>query len=181
MTDIIETTTDPDIDDSDYSPSDWDDMDDDDDVDVEEEEEESLEFLRFAQKIVDNDPRIQALKDAPELSAKEHADLRLTAMEIQQDIQYAQDDFKRLNPDATEVQVEEYIAAVFERDVVTLDRIQKEIQRKSQEKEEAEANDKKKSVALSTTDTAQNGGMVENRFTGQNTVNGIRRILFGNQ
>ena len=178
MTDIIETTAAPDIDDSDYSPSDWDDMDDDDDDDV--DEEESLDFLRFAQKIVDNDPRIQALKDAPELSAQEHADLRLTAMEIQQDIQYAQDDFKRLNPDATEVQVEEYIAAVFERDVVALDRIQKEIQRKSQEKEEAEANDKKKSVALSTTDTAQNGGAVENRFTGQNTVNGIRRILFGN-
>lgn len=179
MTGIIETTTDPDIDDSDYSPSDWDNLDDDNDVDDDiDDEEESLEFLRFAQKIVDNDPRFQALKDAPELSAKEHADLRLTAMEIQQDIQYAQDDFKQLNPDATEVQVEEYIAAMFERDVVTLDRIQKEIQRKSQEKEEA--NDKKKSVALSTTDTVQNGGAVENRFTGQNTANGIRRILFGN-
>ena len=56
---------------------------------------------------------------------------------------------------------------MFERDIVTLDRIQKEVQRKSQEKEEAEANDKKKSVALNTTDTAQNGGAVENRFTGQ--------------
>ncbi len=172
MTDIIETATAPDIDDSDYSPSDWDDRDD--------EDEDSLGFLRFAQKIVDNDPRIQALKDAPELNAKQHADLRLTAMEIQQDIQYAQDDFKRLNADATEVQVEEYIAAVFERDIVTLDRIQKEVQRKNQEKEQAEANDTKKSVALSTTDTAQNGGAGENRFTGQNTVSGIRRMLFGN-
>ena len=172
MTDIIEPTTAPDIDDDDYSRSDW--------ANIDDDEEDSPGFLRFAQQIVDNDPRIQALKDQPELSAKQHADLRLTAMEIQQDIQYAQDDFKRLNPDATEVQVEEYIAAVFERDIVTLDRIQKEVQRKSQEKEAAEANDKKKSVALSTTDTAQNGGALENRFTGQNTVNGIRRILFGN-
>ena len=172
MTDIIEPTTAPDIDASGYPSSEWGGRDDDD--------EESPRFLRFAQKIVDNDPRIQVLKDQPELSAKQHADLRLTAMEIQQDIQYAQDDFKRLNPNATEVQVEEYIAAVFERDIVTLDRIQKEVQRKSQEKEQADANDKKKSVALSTTDTAQNGGEGENRFTGQNTVNGIRRILFGN-
>ena len=172
MVDIIETPTSPDIDDTNYSASDWGGMDDD--------EADSPGFLRFAQKIVDNDPRIQALKNAPELSAKEHADLRLTAMEIQQDIQYAQDDFKRLNSDATEVQVEEYIAAVFERDIVTLDRIQKEVQRKSQEKEQAEANDKKRSVALSTTDTAQNGGAAENRFTGQNTLNGVRRILFGN-
>ena len=172
MTDITETTTERSMDIDDYSPSDWSDRDD--------EDEDSLGFLRFAQKIVDNDPRIQALKDAPELSAKQHADLRLTAMEIQQDIQYAQDDFKRLNSDATEIQVEEYIAAVFERDIVSLDRLQKEIQRKSQEKEQAEVNDKKKSVALSTTDTAQNGGAGENRFTGQNTVNGIRRMLFGN-
>ena len=172
MTDITETTTERSMDIDDYSPSDWSDMDD--------EDEDSLGFLRFAQKIVDNDPRIQALKDAPELSAKQHADLRLTAMEIQQDIQYAQDDFKRLNSDATEIQVEEYIAAVFERDIVSLDRLQKEIQRKSQEKEQAEVNDKKKSVALSTTDTAQNSGAGENRFTGQNTVNGIRRMLFGN-
>ena len=172
MAEIRETTTDLDIDDSEDSSSDRRGMDD--------AEEDSPGFLKFAQKIVDNDSRIQALKDQPELSARQHADLRLTAMEIQQDIQYAQDDFKRLNPDATEVQVEEYVAAVFERDIVTLDRIQKEVQRKSQEKEEAEANDKKKSVALNTTDTAQNGGAVENRFSGQNTVNGIRRILFGN-
>ena len=160
MTDIIETTDERSMD-----------IDDD---------EDSLEFLKFAQKIVDNDPRIQVLKDAPELSAKEHADLRMTAMEIQQDIQYAQDDFKRLNANATEAQTEEYIAAVFERDIVTLDRIQKEVQRKSQEKESAEANDQKKSVALNTTDTAQYGGAGENRFTGQNTKSGIRRILFGN-
>ena len=160
MTDIIETTDERSMD-----------IDDD---------EDSLGFLRFAQKIVDNDPRIQVLKDAPELSAKQHADLRMTAMEIQQDIQYAQDDFKRLNANATEAQTEEYIAAVFERDIVTLDRIQKEVQRKSQEKESAEANDQKKSVALNTTDTAQYGGTGENRFTGQNTKGGIRRILFGN-
>ena len=148
-------------------------------------EEEPLEelprFLRFAQKIVDNDPRMQAFKEVPEPTEDIRSDLRVTALEIQQDIQYAQDDFKRLNPDASEAQVEEYIAAVFERDIITLDRIQKEVQQKSQEKEEAEANDKKKSVAFRTTDTAQDGGAVENRFTGHNTVNGIRRILFGNQ
>ena len=150
-------------------------------------EEEPLEelprFLRFAQKIVDNDPRMQALKEVPEPTEDIRSDLRVTALEIQQDIQYAQDDFKRLNPDASEAQVEEYIAAVFERDIITLDRIQKEVQQKSQEKEkeEAEANDRKESVAFRTTDTAQDGGAVENRFTGHNTVNGIRRILFGNQ
>ena len=121
----------------------------------------------------------EPIKEVPEPTEDIRSDLRVTALEIQQDIQYAQDDFKRLNPEATEVQVEEYIAAVFERDIVTLDRIQQEVQRKSQEKEQAEANDKKKSVALSTTETAQNGGAVENRFTGQNTINGIRRILFG--
>ena len=142
--------------------------------------EELPRFLKFAQKLVDNDPRIQELKAVPEPTEEIRSDLRVTAMEIQQDIQYAQDDFKRLNPDATEVQVEEYIAAVFERDIVTLDRIQKEVQRKRQEKESAEASDKRKSVLLNTTDTAQNGGAVENRFTGQNTINGIRRILFGN-
>ena len=121
----------------------------------------------------------EPIKEVPEPTEDIRSDLRVTALEIQQDIQYAQDDFKRLNPEATEVQVEEYIAAVFERDIVTLDRIQKEVQRKSQEKEQAEANDKKKSVAFRTTETAQNGGAVENRFTGQNTINGIRRILFG--
>ena len=152
------------------------------DQSVAEEEpiEELPRFLSFAQKIVDNDPRMQALKEVPEPTEDVRSDLRVTALEIQQDVQYAQDDFIRLNPDASEVQVEEYIAAMFERDIVTLDRIQKEVQRKSQEKEEAEANDERKSVAFRTTDTAQNGGAVENRFTGQNTVNGIRRILFGN-
>ncbi len=142
--------------------------------------EELPRFLRFAQKIVDNDPRIQALKEVPEPTEDIRSDLRVTALEIQQDIQNAQDDFKRLNPDASEVQVEEYIAAVFERDIVTLDRIQTEVQRKSQEKEQTEANDMKRSAALSTTDTAQNDDAGENRFTGQNTVTGIRRILFGN-
>ena len=145
----------------------------------EDSDGESLRFMRFAQKIVDNDPRMQALKEVPEPTEDIRSDLRVTALEIQQDIQYAQDDFKRLNPDATEVQVEEYIAAVFERDIVTLNRIQKEVQRKSQEKELAEANDRKASVAFHTADTAQNGGAVENPFTGQNTINGIRRILFG--
>ena len=143
-------------------------------------EKQPLGFMQFAQKFVESDPRIQALRDAPEPTAEQRTDLRLTAMEIQQNIRHAQDDFKRLNPDASEVQVEEYVAAVFERDIVTADRIQKEVQRKRQEKEQAEANDKKKSVALNTTDTAQDGGAKENRFTGQNTVNGIRRILFGN-
>jgi len=143
-------------------------------------EKQPLGFMQFAQKFVESDPRIQALRDAPEPTAEQRTDLRMTAMEIQQNIRYAQDDFKRLNPDASEVQVEEYVAAVFERDIVTADRIQKEVQRKRQEKEQAEANDKKRSVALNTTDTAQNGGATENRFTGQNTVNGIRRILFGN-
>ena len=143
-------------------------------------EKRPLGFMQFAQKYVDSDPRIQALQSAPEPTAEQRADLRLTAMEIQQNIRYAQDDFKRLNPDASEVQVEEYVAAVFERDIVTADRIQKEVQRKRQEKEQAEANDKKKSVALNTTDTAQNGDAAENRFTGQNTMTGIRRILFGN-
>lgn len=147
----------------------------------EEPIEELPRFLRFAQKIVDNDPRMQALKAAPEPTEDIRSDLRVTAMEIQQDIQYAQDNFKRLNPDATEVQSEEYIAAVFERDIVTLDRIQKEVQQKRLEKEDAEANDEKKSMAHSTTDTAQDGGEMENRFTGQNTMTGIRRILFGNQ
>ena len=141
---------------------------------------EPLGFIKFAYKLIESDPRVQALRDEPELTPEQHADLRMTAMEIERGIQYAQDDFKRLNPDATAVQVEEYIAAVFERDIVTLDRIQTEVQRKSQEKEQAEANDMKRSVALSTTDTAQNGGAGENRFTGQNTANGIRRILFGN-
>ena len=149
--------------------------------DVDGAEKQPQGFMQFAQKFVDNDPRIQALQGAPEPTAEQQADLRLTAMEIQQNIRYAQDDFKRLNPDASEVQVEEYVAAVFERDIITADRIQKEVQRKRQEKEQAEANDKKKSVALNTTDTAQNGGAGENRFTGQNTVTGIRRILFGNQ
>ena len=144
-------------------------------------ERQPLGFMQFAQKFVDSDPRVQELRDASEPSAEQQADLRMTAMEIQQNIRYAQDDFKRLNPDASEVQVEEYVAAVFERDIVTADRIQKEVQRKRQEKEQSEANDKKRSVALNTTDTAQNGGAKENRFTGQNTVNGIRRILFGNQ
>ena len=148
--------------------------------DVDGADEQPIGFMQFAQKFVDSDPRIQALRGAPEPTAEQQADLRLTAMEIQQNIRYAQDDFKRLNPGASEVQVEEYVAAVFERDIVTADRIQKEIERKRQEKEQAEANDKKKSVALNTTDTAQNGGTTENRFTGQNTVTGIRRILFGN-
>ncbi|MYE87984.1 hypothetical protein F4X33_03180 [Candidatus Poribacteria bacterium] len=143
-------------------------------------EKHPLGFMQFAQKFVESDPRIQALRDAPEPTAEQHTDLRMTAMEIQQNIRYAQDDFKRLNPDASEVQVEEYVAAVFERDIVTADRIQKEIERKRQEKEQAEANDKKKSVALNTTDTAQNGGAKEDRFTGQNTMTGIRRMLFGN-
>ncbi len=143
-------------------------------------EKQPLGFMQFAQQFVESDPRIQALRDAPEPTAEQRTDLRLTAMEIQQNIRHAQDDFKRLNPDASEVQVEEYVAAVFERDIVTADRIQKEVQRKRQEKEQAEANDKKRSVALNTTDTAQDGGAKENRFTGQNTVNGIRRILFGN-
>ena len=148
--------------------------------DVDGADEQPIGFMQFAQKFVDSDPRIQALQGAPEPTAEQRTDLRLTAMEIQQNIRYAQDDFKRLNPDASEVQVEEYVAAVFERDIVTADRIQKEIERKRQEKEQAETNDKKKSVALNTTDTAQNGGATENRFTGQNTVTGIRRILFGN-
>ena len=143
-------------------------------------EQQPLGFMQFAQKFVESDPRIQALRDAPEPTAEQRTDLRMTAMEIQQNIRYAQDDFKRLNPDASEVQVEEYVAAVFERDIVTADRIQKEVQRKRQEKEQAEANDKKRSVALNTTDTAQGGGAKENRFTGQNTMTGIRRILFGN-
>jgi len=143
-------------------------------------EKQPLGFMQFAQKFVESDPRIQALRDAPEPTAEQRTDLRMTAMEIQQNIRYAQDDFKRLNPDASEVQVEEYVAAVFERDIVTADRIQKEVQRKRQEKEQAEANDKKRSVALNTTDTAQGGGAKENRFTGQNTMTGIRRILFGN-
>ena len=175
MTDIIETPTDPDIDDSEYALSDWADMDDDD--------EASLGFTKLAYKLIESDPRIQALRDEVELTPEQHADLRRTAMEIEQGVQHAHDDFIRLNPDASEAQVEEYIAAMFEHDVVTLDRIQKKIQRKSQEKEkeEAEANDRKESVAFRTTDTAQDGGAVENRFTGHNTVNGIRRILFGNQ
>ena len=173
MADIIETADDEGADVLESSPSDLDSTSDND--------EESLGFLRFAQKIVDTDPRILALRGAPEPTTEQQTDLRLTAMEIQQNIRYAQDDFKRLNPDASEVQVEEYVAAVFERDIITADRIQKEIERKRQEKEQAEANDKKRSVALNTTDTAQNGGATENRFTGQNTVNGLRRILFGNQ
>ena len=173
MADIIETADDEGADVLESSPSDLDSTDDND--------EESLGFLRFAQKIVDSDPRILALRGAPEPTAEQQTDLRLTAMEIQQNIRYAQDDFKRLNPDASEVQVEEYVAAVFERDIITADRIQKEIERKRQEKEQAAANDKKGSVALHTTDTAQDGGATENRFTGQNTMTGIRRILFGNQ
>lgn len=173
MTDIIETTIDPDIDDSGYSPSDLRGRNDGDG--------ESLRFMRFAQKLVDNDPRMQELKAAPKPTEKIREELRTTAMKIEQDLQYAQDDFKRLNPDASEVQSEEYIAAVFERDIVTLDRIQKEVQQKRLEKEDAEANDEKKSMAHSATDTAQDGGEIENRFTGQNTMTGIRRILFGNQ
>ena len=175
-----ETTTTPDLEtDSDQATDDAVDV----DTDQSGEdgaEKQPLGFMQFAQKFVESDPRIQALRDAPEPTAEQRTDLRLTAMEIQQNIRHAQDDFKRLNPDASEVQVEEYVAAVFERDIVTADRIQKEVQRKRQEKEQAEANDKKKSVALNTTDTAQDGGAKENRFTGQNTVNGIRRILFGN-
>ena len=170
MTDITELTDDLDIDLAGYSDDDLDDID-----------EESADFLRYAQQLVDDDDPLELAQEAvPELAAQQQANLRLTAMEIQQDIQYAQDDFKRLNPDATEAQVEEYVAAVFERDIVTLDRVQKEVQRKHQEIESAEASDKGKSVLLNTTDTAQNGGAVENRFTGQNTISGIRRILFGN-
>ena len=170
MTDITELTDDLDIDLAGYSDDDLDDID-----------EESADFLRYAQRLVDDDDPLELAQEAaPELAAQQQANLRLTAMEIQQDIQYAQDDFKRLNPDATEAQVEEYVAAVFERDIVTLDRVQKEVQRKHQEIESAEASDKEKSVLLNTTDTAQNGGAVENRFTGQNTISGIRRILFGN-
>ena len=146
----------------------------------EEPNEELPRFLRFAQKIVDNDPRIQALKAAPEPTEDIRSDLRVTAMEIQQDIQDAQHNFKRLNPDVTEAQVEEYVTALFERDIETVDRIQKEIQRKRQEKKGAKTDDQKKSVVLHTTDTAQNGGAGENRFTGQNTINGIRRILLDN-
>ena len=172
MADIVETADDESADVLESSPSDRDSTDD--------NTEESLGFLRFAQKIVDSDPRMLALRDAPEPTAAQQTDLRLTAMEIQQNIRYAQDDFKRLNPDASEVQVEEYVAAVFERVIVTADRIQKEIERKRQEKEQAAANDKKTSVALNTTDTAQDGGATEDRFTGQNTMKGIRRILFGN-
>ena len=137
-------------------------------------------FMQFAQKFVDADPRVQALQGVQEPTADQQADLRLTAMEIQQNIRYAQDDFKRLNPDASEVQTEEYVAAVFERDIVTADRIQKEVQRKREEKEQSDANDKKKTVALNTTDTAQDGGAKEDRFTGQNTQSGLRKILFGN-
>ena len=170
MADITDLTDDLDTDLAEYSDDEEDDID-----------EESAEFLRYAQQLVDDDDPLALADEAvPELGAQEHADLRLTAMEIQQDIQYAQDDFKRLNPDATEAQVEEYVAAVFERDIVTLDRIQKEVQRKHQEIEGAEASDKRKSVLLNTTDTAQDGGAVENRFTGQNTISGIRRMLFGN-
>ena len=172
MTDTMETTTEQAMSRAGDSAADWGGRDD--------SNEEPLGFIKFAYKLIESDPRVQALKDEPELMPEQHTDLRMTAMEIEQNIRYAQDDFKRLNPDATEVQVEEYIAAVFERDIVTLDRIQKEVQRKQQEKEGAEASDKRKSVLLNTTDTAQNGGAIENRFTGQNTINGIRRILFGN-
>ncbi len=146
----------------------------------EEPNEELPRFLRFAQKIVDNDPRMQALKAAPKPTEDIRSDLRVTAMEIQQDIQDAQNDFKRLNPDVTEAQVEEYITAVFERDIVTLDRIQKDTQRTNREEEEAETSDKPNSVTLNATGIAQNGGVMENRFTGQGTKDGIRRILFGN-
>lgn len=138
-------------------------------------------FLGWAQKIRDNDPRMQQFQGLPEPTEIQQMDMRVTAQEIQQDIQHAQNDFQRLNPDATETEVEEYITAVYERDVVTLDRIQKEVARKKQEKEKAEENDKKEKVSLNTSDTSKEGGGEENRFTGQNTRTGIRRILFGNQ
>ena len=172
MTDITETTTEQALDGFGYAATDWSGRDDTDG--------KALGFLRFAQKIVDNDPRMQALKAAPEPTEKIRSDLRATAMEIQQDIQDAQDNFKRLNPDASEVQVEEYIAAVFEHDIVTLDRIQKEVQQESQDKAGAEASAQRNSAVLDATDFAQNGGMTENRFAGQGTKEGIRRILFGN-
>lgn len=143
-------------------------------------ERQPMGFMQFAQKFVDADPRIQALRGVEEPSLDQQNALEITAMKIENEIRHAQDDFKRLNPDASEVQVEEYVDAVFSRDIVTSDRISKEVQRKREEKEQSEANDKKKSVALNTTDTAQDGGDKENRFTGQNTKTGIRRILFGN-
>ena len=137
-------------------------------------------FAAFSQKLVANDPRMQSLQGVEEPTSEQQTDLRLTAMEIQQDIRYAQDDFKRLNPDATEAQVEEYVTAVYERDITTADRIQKEVLRKKEEKAQAEANDKKKSVALNTGDSSTEGGNKEDKFTGQNTRSGIRKILFGN-
>ena len=144
------------------------------------EERQAQGFDKFSQRFVDNDPRMQAFKglESPELAQQN--DARLTAMEIQQNIRNAQDDFKRLNPDASEVQVEEYVAAIFERDIVTADRIQKEVQRKRQEKEESEKEGKEKRIALTSHDTASGGGDGENRFTGQNTRTGLRRMLFGN-
>lgn len=136
-------------------------------------------FSAFAQKFVGSDPRMQALQAKEDPTDVDNLNMRVTAQEIESEIRQKQDDFKRLNPGATEVQVEEYTTAVFERDMVKLDEIQKEIERQRQEKETAEANEKKKSVALNTEDTAQDGGG-ENRFTGENTRSGIRKILFGN-
>ena len=172
MTDIMETTDDQTMSRTGYATIDRDGKDDSD--------EESLGFIRFAYKLIESDPRVQALRDTPELTPDQHTDLRLTAMEIEQNIRSAQNDFKRLNPDATEAQVEEYIAAVFERDIATLDRIQKEGQRKNREEEEAEASDHRNSVTLNTTDIDQHRDVMENRFTGQGTKDGIRRILLGN-
>ena len=56
--------------------------------DVDGAEKQPQGFMQFAQKFVDNDPRIQALQGAPEPTAEQQADLRLTAMEIQQNIRY---------------------------------------------------------------------------------------------
>ena len=174
MTGIMETTAEQAI-------GGWDQQIGDDQSSTEYSDYEQLpRLMMFAQKLIDRDPRMQALKATPGPTEGIRAALRRTVREIQQNVQYTQDDVKRLNPDATEAQVEEYVVAVFERDIVMLDLIQKEVQRKHQEKEGAEASDRRKSGLLNTTDIAQNGGAGENRFTGQNTVNGIRRILFGN-
>lgn len=150
-------------------------------TDTTTEERQPKSFVDFAGQFVDNDPEVKALKANGELDSGQKAELRYQAMRVERGVQMAQEDFKRLNPDASEVETQDMIQAIYNRDITTVDRLAKQIERKRREKESAESKEKEKRVALNSDDTAKDGSKGgENRFTGQNTRGGIRRLLFGN-
>ena len=135
-------------------------------------------FGDWSGEMVSNDPRMTQLAGIEEPSETDQLNLRQTRTEIQVEMRDRIDEFKTLNPDASDGQAQDYVQAMYANDLGTVDRVNKEVEKTRAEKEKESGNAAKRSVDLQTRDTAAGSDEAgEDLFTGKGAWGRAKQML----